>query len=620
MCGIVGVVEPRSDRRAWLLRAMNETQVHRGPDEAGMYEDDDVALAMRRLAIIDVAHGAQPVASESGDVVAVFNGEVYNFRELRDDLRLKGHVLRSESDSECIPHLYEEHGIDFVRRLRGMFAIALWDRHNRRLVLARDRLGKKPLFYRSDGDGFAFASELNGLLRDDRLDRSIDKQAVSHYLTYQYVPAPRSIYASVRKVPPGHVLTVQGGQLQKKEYWRPDFRKAGEPFDVPESLLAEQFRELLVESVRLRLVSERPVGAFLSGGLDSSAVVAAMSRASNQTVRTFSIGFEDESLNELPFARTVAQHFGTEHHELVVRPDALEVLPTLARAFGEPFADSSAIPSHYLAEMTRGSVVVTLNGDGGDELLGGYARYLEFLSPGSTVPRTLRRRLRSAAARTLHGSRTQAPGQEHDAHRYGRLVAYFDPVSLARVLTRDFQASVPDPGFGLLEESWYANRHLDDVNRLLAVDTATYLPGDLLPKVDITTMQHSLEARSPLLDHHLVDWAAALPGRLKVHNGETKRLMKQALAPWLPSELITRRKQGFGVPLDAWMRGPLQPMLYDLLVAGRAVTEGWLDGGEVLRLVRLQKIGADLSYRLYALLMLELWMREVHEARRAVHV
>lgn len=620
MCGIVGTLEPRSNRRALLIRAMNAQLVHRGPDSDGLHEDDDAALAMRRLAIIDVAHGTQPVYSEDGCVVAVFNGEIYNFRELQSHLRSRGHRLNSESDTECIPHLYEEYGADFARHLRGMFAITLWDIGRQRLVLARDRLGKKPLFYRPQHDTVAFASEMRALLVDGRTARSLDAQALSHYLTFQYVPAPHSIYESVRKVRPGHVVVWEPGSMQERPYWSAAFRPDGAQSERPVDDLAEEFRTHLLDAVAARLVSERPVGAFLSGGLDSSAIVAAMSRVSTSPVRTFSIGFQDESYNELPFARQVAERYSTEHHEFVVKGDALAVLPTLARAFGEPFADSSAIPSYYLSKMTRNSVVVALNGDGGDELFGGYLRYLEFLHPGSTADHRLRRRARSLAGRLLHGRPAQSAPPDRDFERYGRLISYFDPESKARVLGPAVRTATADPSISLLGDLWNARNDLDEVNRMLAVDTETYLPGDLLPKVDITTMHVSLEARSPLLDHHLVEWAASLRGDVKVRNGQTKWLMKRALEPWLPADLIHRRKQGFGVPLGTWLRGPLRPMLKELLPSGRAVDRGWLDPVEVRRILRLHRSGVDVASRLYALLMLELWIREVDEAPAEVAV
>jgi asparagine synthase (glutamine-hydrolysing) len=625
MCGICGIVGPATEGRAWVVRQMCAAIAHRGPDAEGIHEDQRAALGMRRLAVIDVATGDQPVFDESGTVVAVFNGEIYNFRQLRERLIGNGHVLRGSSDSECIPHLYEEHGVDFVRHLRGMFAIALWDRRRSRLVLARDRLGKKPLYYRVDPKGLAFASELKALLTDPATDRTVDEEAVSHYLTYQYVPAPHSVLASVRKLEPAHVLVYEDGRHTTSRYWRLDYRPKDARRAVPdEDALAEQLRHRLVDCVRTRLISERPLGAFLSGGLDSSAIVAAMSQVAEGPVKTFSIGFEDEAYNELPFARRVAELYGTDHHELVVRPDVLEILPRLARSFDEPFADSSAIPSYYLAEMARQHVVVALNGDGGDEAFGGYPRYPAFL-------RTTARRIPSGVARALGGmGRTIRPwgarshflrrasyattllAASQPADRYARFLSYFLPEQKETLFTADFAARIAGAdSHALVREVWDAHAATDDVNRLLAVDSHTYLPGDLLPKVDITTMAVSLEARSPFLDHTLVEWAASLPGDLKVRGSTTKHLFKKALEPWLPQDLIHRRKMGFGVPLGDWLRGPLRTVVHDLLTDATASDRGWFRPEAVRRLIAEHMAGQDHAVRLYALVMLEMWRREV---------
>lgn len=625
MCGIVGTVEPESPRRQKLIAEMSQAILHRGPDDSGTFGDADAAIAMRRLSIIDVTGGVQPVFGEGGDVACVFNGEIYNFRELRERLEAKGHRFASDSDSECIPHLYEEYGVEFARHLRGMFAIAVWDRARKRLVLVRDRLGKKPLFYRVDDSGLAFASEIRALLVDERTVRTIDEVALSHYLTYQYVPAPWTIYTSVRKLPPGHVAVFEDRRLHVRPYWRLHYVPPGTATVATEESLAEELREQLLEAVRVRLVSERPLGAFLSGGLDSSAIVAAMSRVSGTTVKTFSIGFEEESHNELPFARQVAQLYGTEHHEQIVRPDALHVLPRIAAMFGEPYADSSAIPSYYLAEMTRQHVVVALNGDGGDEALGGYTRYRAFLdserpgwSRGVAAPARLASRgLAPLAKRSRQAARARRiaslMGESSPARRYGRFMSYFDEESKYRVMTPDLRRRVESQdSYELLQRLWDEHRGTDVVNRVLAMDTHSYLPGDLLPKVDITTMSVSLEARSPLLDHTFMEWAASLPGTYKVRNGDTKYLFKRALEPWLPTDLIHRRKQGFGVPLDNWLRGPLRSMVGDLLPNGHGVRNGWFDLEEVKALVEQHMAGVDHSPRLYALLMLELWLTEVH--------
>lgn len=625
MCGIAGSVEPASERRSRLIRAMCSAIVHRGPDDEGLHEDQDVALGMRRLSIIDVAGGHQPVYNETGRIAVVFNGEIYNYPELRQSLLAKGHALHTESDSECIPHLYEEYGPRFVEHLRGMFAIALWDADRRRLVLARDRLGKKPLFYSHVGDRLLFGSELKTILTDGRVEREIDPVALSHYLTYQYVPHPWSIYRSVRKLPPAHTLVFEGGRVTIERYWEPQYRPAGQPDTRTEAELAEELRARVEDSVKVRLMSERPLGAFLSGGLDSSAIVAAMSRVGSGTPRTFSIGFEEQAFNELPYARKVAERYATEHHEFVVRAEQADILPKLARMFDEPYADSSALPSLFLAQLTRDQVVVALNGDGGDEALGGYQRYL-LLQKFESYSRVaaLRPAFRLAHAGSAQLSRLTGRGDrirrgfarlaDTPARRYAGFVSYFDNGAKQALVTPEFvRATGGVDSYGIVEELWERHRHTDPVNRILAVDTHSYLPGDLLPKVDITTMAVSLEARSPLLDHTFIDWAAGLGGEWKVRDGETKYLFKKALIPWLGEEIIYRDKKGFGIPLAEWLRGPLREWVEDTMHASRAVGLGWFEPAAIQRLLDEHAAGGQHGPRLWALLMLEMWFREVHD-------
>lgn len=624
MCGIVGVVDRPTPGRADLLRSMNARIVHRGPDEDGVYEDERVAMAMRRLSIQDVAHGHQPATSESGDVICMLNGEIYNVRELQRLLRERGHRLASESDTECIPHLYEEFGLDFVQHLRGMFAIAIWDRRTQQLILVRDRLGKKPLYYWHRGERLSYGSELKAILADPDLPRVADPVAISHYLTFQYVPAPWSAVQGVKKLPPGHLLVLRGDEAEIRRYWSLDYAPSGVRDERTDDELVEELRENLRESVRLRMISERPLGAFLSGGLDSSAVVAAMSQVGVERIKTFSIGFDEESHNELPYARRVAQHYGTDHHELVVKPDALDVIPRLAASFDEPYADSSAIPSWYLADMAAKHVVVALNGDGGDEALGGYARYQRFLTgSGRRLPRPMAsamlragQRLRPYGARsvTLRRLSTGATllGESDPAHRYARFLSYFRPEEKFELFDPRFADRVrQEDSYALVSQIWAEHERTDVVNRLLAIDTYTYLPGDLLPKVDITTMSVSLEARSPFLDHTFFEWAAAIPGSRKIQNGSAKYLLKRALEGWIDDDLIHRRKQGFAIPLGGWLRGPLRDMVYDTLTDSTAAGRGYFDMAKVRAILDGHMEGVDRSGHIYALLMLELWHREV---------
>lgn len=623
MCGIVGRLAPASACRAELVRAMNSTITHRGPDEAGIFEDDDVALAMRRLAIQDVSHGHQPARSESGDIVVMFNGELYNVAALRTMLEQRGHTLASASDTECLPHLYEEFGLSFVDHLRGMFVISLWDRRAKRLVLVRDRLGKKPLYWSEIGGDLVFGSELKALLKDPVIPRMADPVAISHYLTYQYVPAPWAAVRGVHKLPPAHLLVRDDSGTRVERYWSLEYAPEGSKAP-DDGELVEQLREQLLEAVRIRMISERPLGAFLSGGLDSSAVVAAMHKIGTAHIRTFSIGFDEESHNELPYARRVAERYGTEHEELVVRPDALDIIPRLARSFDEPYADSSAIPSWYLADMTRHHVVVALNGDGGDEALGGYTRYLRYLTTGGRrLPSPVARGL-SRAGRSLHQHSARSPyirkaasaatllGEADPADRYARFLSYFRPEEKLGIASSGFAEVISEhDSYALVRELWQQHTGTDVINRLLAVDTHSYLPGDLLPKVDITTMSVSLEARSPFLDQEFVEWAASIPGNRKIVGRSGKHLLKMALDGWIDDDLIHRRKQGFGIPLGDWMRGPLREMLVDTLTDSTAKARGYFDAAGVQHLVDQHMSGIDRASQLYALLMLELWHREV---------
>ncbi|SNS20565.1 asparagine synthase (glutamine-hydrolysing) [Streptosporangium subroseum] len=618
MCGIAGMASTsRPDPE--LVRRMCDMIVHRGPDGDGFHGDEHAALGMRRLAIIDVATGDQPVYSEDGRIVAVFNGEIYNFAELRRELAHRGHRLRSAGDSECLVHLYEEHGADMVHRLRGMFAFALWDRDRERLILARDRVGKKPLYWRSDHASIWFGSELKSLSQDSGMDREIDPVALHHYLTYRYVPAPWSIYKGVHKLPPGHVLTWERGQVTTRRYWQPD-RTPRPVADEREE--AERLRELLLEATRIRMVSERPIGAFLSGGVDSSAVVAAMAMQSGDQVKTFCIGFDESLYDERHKARMVADRYATDHHELVVTTDLLDVLPRLAWHFDEPFADSSAIPSFYVAQMSQRHVTVVLNGDGGDECFGGYQRYALMNQAGHipAMPRALAAVSARAGAllveRSGYKSARRQLGRlvrfaaESPSRRYACLMSCFTPEQKFEIYThglRDRLAGVDS--YRLLEELFQDSSATTDLARVLEVDTATYLPYDLLVKVDITTMANSMEARSPFLDHHLLEWAAGLPDALKVRNGQTKLLLKQAVAPWLPQELLHYPKQGFGVPLAAWLRGELRDLAHDLLTDGTARGRGLFRPSVVRGLLRRHAAGADHSDRLWALLQFELWHR-----------
>lgn len=624
MCGIAGVVGEVSSRERSAVRKMCAALEHRGPDDEGYFDGEQASIGMRRLAIIDVAHGQQPSLGEDDRVAAVLNGEIYNYVELLSDLGGRGHRLRTRSDTECLPHLYEEKGAELVHSLRGMFSFAIWDNEDEVLLLARDRVGKKPLYYCDDGKRLWFASELKALLAVQSLPREVDPFAIHDYLTFQYVPHPRSIIAGIQKLPPAHHLRWHAGKTQISKYWSLSYPPRNMKVGATVQQLAEEVREKILDATRIRLVSERPVGAFLSGGLDSSVVAAAMALQSSGPIKTFSVGFSEDDYNELPFARRVAGLLGTEHHEQIVTPAIDEVLPKIARMFDEPFADSSAVPSYFVAMAARNDVVVVLNGDGGDESFGGYTRYLHYLHaarkrnlPAPAIPgisqlgRLLSKLPPSSRLASLGRLITQRAALS-PIERYARMMSFYQPEEKLKLYRPEFAELVSSiDSFEPLERAWDEAGDTDLVNHLLAADVSLYLPGDLLPKVDITTMAVSLEARSPLLDHRLMEFMAGLPGDLKVRGSTTKFLLKEAVGAWLPQDIIHREKMGFGIPLNEWLRGPLQPLVKELLVSDSTRIASYLQPGEIRRLVSGQEAGRNLGSKVWALLMLELWHREV---------
>lgn len=618
MCGIAGQVSgSEAQSGEHVVRSMLDRLVHRGPDEEGVRRSGKATLGARRLAIIDLQAGQQPMANEDGSVIAVQNGEIYNFSALREELISSGHTLRTRNDTEVLPHLYEEHGTGMFERLRGMFAIALWDARRERLVLARDRVGKKPLVYSSRSVGFAFASEIQALLGLTNLDRSIDDEAIAEYLTYGYIPAPRTAFSVIRKVEAGSFLVYENGRIEEERYWSPQYEPKV-PWTLDEA--AERVRDAMDEAVRIRLMSDVPLGVLLSGGLDSSAVVAFASKHSAQPVRTFSIGFGQANFDELRYARVVAKAFGTEHHEFVVEPEAASVLPELVRHFGEPFADSSAIPTYHVARLARQHVTVALNGDGGDELFAGYPRYravalaakVERIPFAASLMNGFADRLplratsgrRATRVKRLLGSLAASRSE-----RYFRWMGYFNGSRRGVLSSGVSSERTAATWFAGLADLALAR---DPVERAMAADTMAYLPGDLLVKMDIASMACSLEARSPLLDHKLIELVARLPRTYKSNVASTKIVMRQALADVLPQEILTRRKMGFGVPVGSWMRSSLCEMVGDHVLSASAFTRGFVRPDQAARLVREHNDGsADHTPLLWSLLMLELWYREV---------
>ncbi|HSD77401.1 MAG TPA: asparagine synthase (glutamine-hydrolyzing), partial [Solirubrobacteraceae bacterium] len=611
-----------------LLQRMCAALEHRGPDSRGVLADGPAGLGIQRLRVIDLETGDQPIRNEDGSVAVVLNGEIYNFRELRAELRRAGHRFATQGDTEVIVHLYEEHGPACVQRLHGMFAFALWDRRRRRLLLARDRAGKKPLYYALRDGALSWASEMAALLQDDEIPREVDAAALDAYLALGYVPAPLSAFRAVRKLPPAHTLTLEAGHVRVQRYWRLDYSRKLDPVDEPE--LHERIRAAIRAATRRRMIADVPLGAFLSGGIDSSAVVAAMAEASPEPVKTFSIGFDSDAFDELPHARRIAELFGTDHHEFVVRPDAFEVVPRIVRHHGEPFADSSAIPSFYLAEMTRRHVTVALNGDGGDESFAGYTRYVanRLAARLDRVPGAVRRAGAAAGGRLPAGGAVSSPLNRarrlaralalHPARRYAEYVAWFGARERADIYTDAFRAelrgSCPEDA---VAAPWAAASGADVVDVMLEVDVLTYLPGDLLPKIDIATMAHALEARSPLLDHEVMELAASIPADLKVRGGQKKWILRQALRGWLPDEILDRPKQGFSVPIGDWLRGELRDHVRDVLLDPGTLERGYFRADAVTGLLDRHDSGHDgEAKRIWALLMLELWHRELVDGGR----
>jgi len=629
MCGIVG--QARCDGRpasGELIAEMCEGLEHRGPDSRGIHLEGQVGLGIQRLRVIDLATGDQPVYNEDRSVAVVLNGEIYNYRELRERLRANGHRFASEGDTEVIAHLYEEEGPAFVNSLVGMFGLALWDAKRGELLIARDRMGKKPLFYAARGDGtLSFASELWALLADGEISRELDPVALDRFFTYTYVPSPFSAFRAVRKLPPASLLRWRGGEVSIERYWRPDYGARLELGSVEEA--GELVRDAVREAVRRRLVADVPLGAFLSGGIDSTAVVAAMAELSNDPVKTFSIGFESSEFDELPHARLVAERFGTEHHELVVRPDAVELLPKLIRHYGEPFADHSAIPSFYLAEMTRRHVTVALNGDGGDEVFGGYGRYAHgaMLTRLDAMPHGLRSSAGALAARLRPDGdlnslrnrlrRAAALLPLTPQERYVRAMSRFGLDLREGLYAPELRAVLGDTSAAeTIAEPWSASIADNPIDLMLDVDQQTYLPGDLLTKMDIATMAYGLEARSPLLDQDLVALGAALPARFKVQGREKKIALRASLRGLVPDQLIDRPKQGFQVPMAEWFRTDLRELARETLLGEGAGAHGYLRPDVVAGLLgRHLACEEDNSSLLWSILTFELWHQQVVEGR-----
>jgi asparagine synthase (glutamine-hydrolysing) len=621
MCGICGIATTGGAVDPARLAAMSETLVHRGPDSEGSFVDSGVGLAARRLAIIDLQTGDQPIGSEDGRIQVVQNGELYNYRELRRDLERAGHTFATHGDTEVLVHLYEEHGLAFAERLRGMFAVALWDATRRRLVLARDRYGIKPLYYREADGELAFASELRALPRGE-----IDLDSVEAFLAFNCIPAPLTVFRETRKLPPGSILSWQDGRLELTRYARPAPVSSDEVRHEDEAELTEELRARLRDSVRAHLVADVPVGVLLSGGIDSAALTALAADESAEPVRTFSIGFEERSFDELGDARLVADQYGTRHEELVLRPDAALLLPALAEAFDEPFADSSALPTYLVSKLAAEHVKVALSGEGGDELFGGYYTYtadLLALRYGGLArfARPLVERLPSSSAKASF---------DYKAKRFVR-AAHLPPLERHHAWKEIFSAEARaeltgrrsdfDPA-DLLRDRFAETEGAELLARLQDVDLGIYLVDDLLVKTDRASMAHSLEARVPFLDPLVTNFAHALATKHMVRGLRKKVLLRKAIAPLVPAPLLRRRKRGFSIPAAAWLRGELEPFARDTLSDEAVRRQGFFDPASVRRIVEDHVSGKeDLSRQLWGLLAFTLWHeRHVENAPRETSV
>lgn len=633
MCGITGAAwtNPTFAVEESTLRRMTDALAHRGPDDAGYYFSPrrDAALGHRRLSIIDLAGGHQPLSNEDGTIWIAFNGEIYNYRELQPVLESQGHKFHTSSDTETIVHLYEQHGPDCVRQLRGMFAFAIWDERKRELFLARDRLGKKPLIYRHEPQRLLFASELKAILQVPGVPREIDPTALADYLALQYVPYPKSILKGFSQLPPAHwaVFSATTGELKIRRYWTPPYEEQPMSFDEPpppatDDEWRQRLRETLTKAVRLRLRSDVPLGAFLSGGIDSTIITGLMQRLSERPIQTFSIGFPVKQFDERTYAREASQKLGTDHHELVVDPSAVQLLPKLIWHYDQPFADSSAIPTMYLSEFTRKHVTVALTGDGGDELFAGYDRYqaVRLASQVDRLPSWLRTPLTHSIWQRLPASVAQKSRRrrlkrflavlgQSPQRRYLNWISIFDDARRQELLSTDFTEQLGDHDAAEFILTAYA-RHpgSDIVRRTTAVDVDTYLPADILVKVDIASMAYGLECRSPFLDHHVAELAARMPQRLKLCGGQGKRILREVFADLLPESITRRPKMGFGVPLDHWFRNELRDLVSDTLLSQKSLSRGYFQPETVRRLVEEHVSSQwDHSARLWSLLVLELW-------------
>ena len=623
MCGIAGIVGPPND--SWidheLIHRMCQTMVHRGPDDEGLFVKDGVGIGMRRLSIIDLVGGHQPVFNEDRSVCVVLNGEIYNFRELRLELEGRGHHLATHSDTEVIVHLYEDFGTDCVQKLRGMFAFAVFDERRRSLILARDRLGKKPLHYALSGDRLLFGSEIKAILAAAPELSTTDQNAVLQYFYFGYVPEPATAFSQIRKLPPGHLLEFRAGEARLQQYW--DFPRYGTHSPRSEAECLELLEQQLDEAVRIRMIADVPLGALLSGGTDSSTIVALMARASSRPVKTFSIGFKQADFNEAPYARLVAQKFGTDHHELILEPEVVDTVQDLSRSLEEPFGDSSILPTYYVSRLARKRVTVALSGDGGDEAFGGYERYQVHLRDRSRYPvpawagRWYRKHIYPQIPFGVPGRNLAYSISLPWPERYIEAVSLVPAQRNFALVSEDFLnlfSGDTDP-LDLFRNYIDRAPALDPLSRALYLDSKTYLPGDILTKVDRMSMAASLEARVPMLDHVFLECVTALPSHWKMgRQGQKYILTKLAERIGVPREVLYRRKKGFALPLVYWLRHELKDLMTTVLLEPRTLQRGYFNETGVRRLVKEFLSGNTDDYlEIWRLMMFELWHRNFLE-------
>jgi asparagine synthase (glutamine-hydrolysing) len=620
MCGICGYITFKSgieEKRA-VLAAMCDLLHHRGPDEGALYTKGNVGLGHRRLSIIDLSGGKQPMSNEDGSLTVVFNGEIYNFPELRDELRQKGYTFRTGSDTEVILHGYHAYGDAVLQKLNGMFAFALWDAKRSRLLAARDRLGKKPFYYHLGKEGFIFSSEMKSILKESSVSREVNPEAVDKFFSYGYVPAPMTIFKSVSKLRPGHFLVLEDGKVKVSQYW--DVAYKPDPDCKTEDDYVDKLHGLMQASVRRRLISDVPLGAFLSGGIDSSVVVGLMAGISTSAVKTFTIGFKEEKYSETAAARTVSDLFKTEHHEFTVEPDAVSLMPDLVWHFDEPFADSSAVPTYYVSKMARSQVTVVLSGDGGDELFAGYNHYrqMDGMQRYKNIPMFLRQAASGVARGLPMGANgkffLQALSEIERRERYD-LIDIYPPVK-GDLMSADFRATLK--GLAPAESSlryWTDAPGGPSISRMQYLDTKVYLPEDILTKVDRMSMANSLETRAPLLDYNVVEFAASIPPDLQRKDGRGKYILRKMAARFLPPAILDKKKQGFAIPRDQWFRKDLKQYALDLLTSKRFSERGYFRDANVRLLLDEHIKGRrDYSTWIWSLINFELWHRQFMDA------